>query len=270
MSEERTATAIALAIPASGGVQRAFGTDAKSIQVGFAIEAGLRAARLASKGVTADLRAVDAWFDLVGGTSSALVTDEPNLPAIPEGLAIKLFPCCYAMQRPIVTMQRALDELCGAAAKIHRIRIVTPEATVVPLIHHRPTSALEGKFSLEYALAAAALDSYPGFASFSDDAVNRPAAQRLIERVEIELIPGGSDLLAGSCAVEVSLDDGSVRAATVTLPPGAPLGPPVEQILAQKVVDCTGSDHSQVIAAGWAEAGRLCRNELLSPGAHTP
>ena len=40
---ERIAVAMALAVPAAGGVQRAFGTDAKSLQVGFAVDAGLRA-----------------------------------------------------------------------------------------------------------------------------------------------------------------------------------------------------------------------------------
>ncbi|MFC8721971.1 MmgE/PrpD family protein, partial [Kitasatospora sp. NPDC057198] len=44
------ARAIVLALPAAGGVQRAFGTDAKALQVGFAAEAGVRAARLAAAG----------------------------------------------------------------------------------------------------------------------------------------------------------------------------------------------------------------------------
>src|SRR5215467_8246401 len=48
------ATAMALAVPAAGGVQRAFGTDAKSLQVGFAVEAGMRAASLAAAGASAD------------------------------------------------------------------------------------------------------------------------------------------------------------------------------------------------------------------------
>ena len=47
---ERIAAAMALAVPAAGGVQRAFGTDAKSLQVGFAVEAGIRAARLRGRG----------------------------------------------------------------------------------------------------------------------------------------------------------------------------------------------------------------------------
>ena len=48
------ARAMALAVPAGGGVQRSFGTDAKSLQVCFAAHAGVRAARLAAAGATAD------------------------------------------------------------------------------------------------------------------------------------------------------------------------------------------------------------------------
>ena len=56
LSADEIATAITLAVPAAGGVQRAFGTDAKSLQVGFAVEAGIRAAALAAAGASADLR----------------------------------------------------------------------------------------------------------------------------------------------------------------------------------------------------------------------
>src|SRR6478672_580810 len=60
---EGIATAMALAVPAAGGVQRAFGTAAKSLQVAFAADAGVRAARLAEKGATADPRALHQWME---------------------------------------------------------------------------------------------------------------------------------------------------------------------------------------------------------------
>ena len=151
---EQIAVAMALAVPAAGGVQRAFGTDAKSLQVGFAVDAGIRAARLAAAGAQADPAAVDAWLGLVGGDPAAAV--DPSGPVIPNGLAVKLYPCCYALQRPI----SAHSELAGPEldpAGIRRIVLRTPEATVVPLIHHRPRTGLQGKFSLEYAAAAALL-----------------------------------------------------------------------------------------------------------------
>ena len=197
LDSAQIATAIALAVPAAGGVQRAFGTDAKSLQVGFAVEAGLRAAQLAAAGATADPSALDEWMRLAGARPGAL---DVSGPAVPDGLAIKIYPCCYALQRPI----SALTELAGRAdidaGSVERITLRTPEATVVPLIHHRPATGLQGKFSLEYAAAAALLDRYPGFASFTDSAVQRDEARRLVELVRTTLEPGGDGLLDGSSA----------------------------------------------------------------------
>src|SRR5689334_19098352 len=103
LDAERIAAAMALAVPAAGGVQRAFGTDAKSLQVGFAVDAGLRAARLAAAGAQADPAALGAWLGLVGGDLSVDISG-PEDPLIPNGLAIKLYPCCYALQRPIAAL----------------------------------------------------------------------------------------------------------------------------------------------------------------------
>jgi 2-methylcitrate dehydratase PrpD len=219
--------------PAAGGVQRAFGTDAKALQVGFAVDAGLRAARLAAAGAQADPTALDAWLSLVGGDGTAI---DPSGPLIPNGLAIKLYPCCYALQRPIA----ALAELDVDPGTVRRIVLRTPEATVVPLIHHRPETGLEGKFSLEYAAAAALLDHYPVFASFTDEAVRRDAARRLAGLVETKLEPGGDGLLDGEFEAEVHLGDGTVRRVRQQFPPGSPARPPTGDQLRAKLDDCVG------------------------------
>ena len=227
----KIAAAMALAVPAAGGVQRAFGTDAKSLQVGFAVDAGIRAARLAAAGAQADPEAVDAWLGLVGGDPAAV---DPSGPAVPNGLAVKLYPCCYALQRPISALSElAGSELAGSElapqldpATVRRIVLRTPEATVVPLIHHRPVSGLQGKFSLEYAAAAALLDAYPGFGSFTDAAVRRDAARRLVGLVETKLDPGGSWLLDGELEAEIHTGDGTILRTRAKFPPGSPARPP--------------------------------------------
>jgi 2-methylcitrate dehydratase PrpD len=227
------AVAMALAVPAAGGVQRAFGTDAKSLQVGFAVDGGLRAARLAAAGAQADPAALDAWLELAGGDPAAV---DMTGPAVPDGLAIKIYPCCYALQRPI----SALAGLAGGLDPdtVRRIVLRTPAATVQPLIHHRPVTGLQGKFSLEYAAAAALLDGYPGLASFTDEAVARPAAIRLAGLVDVELEPGGTWLLDGELAAEVRLAGGRVATARQQFPPGSPARPPDAGQLAEKLADC--------------------------------
>ena len=214
--------AIALAVPGAGGVQRAFGTDAKSLQVGFAVDTGIRAATLAAAGAQADPAALDEWMTLVGGDPGAA---DLSGPAVPGGLAVKIYPCCYALQRPI----SALGELAQSGpldpAEVRRIVLRTPEGTLAPLIHHRPDTGLQGKFSLEYAAAAALLDGYPGFASFTDDAVRRPAARRLAGLVEIKSEPGGTWLLDGELVAELHTASGGVAQITQQFPPGSPARP---------------------------------------------
>jgi 2-methylcitrate dehydratase PrpD len=253
LDAERTATAMALALPAAGGVQRAFGTAAKSLQVGFASDAGVRAARLAAAGAAADPSALEQWLALVGGDPARLDTTGA---AVPGGLAIKLFPCCYALQRPISAMRDLPDV---APERVARIVVRAPRGTLQPLIHRRPTTGLEGKFSLEYALAATLLDGRPGFASFADDAVTRPAAQRLIERVEVVASPGGEGLLDGVTVIELELDDGSRARTELELPPGAPARPPAPEELDAKVADCAGDLAADVTALRWSDAPDFLR-----------
>jgi 2-methylcitrate dehydratase PrpD len=114
----------------------------------------------------------------------------------------------------------------------------TPEATVLPLIHHRPQDGLQGKFSLEYAAAAALLDTYAGFGSFTDEAVRRDEARRLIGLVETKLDPGGDWLLDGELEAEVHTADGTVLRARQQYPPGSPARPPTPDQLAAKLADC--------------------------------
>jgi 2-methylcitrate dehydratase PrpD len=257
LDAERTAHAIALAIPAAGGVQRAFGTDAKSIQVGMAADAGVRAARLARRGARADLTALEPWLALLGASSVAVDTAGP---AVPGGLAIKLFPCCYAMQRPIHAVRAALGGI--AAADVAAVHVATPAGTVQPLIHHRPRTGLEAKFSLEYAIAAALLDDFPSFASFTDAGVGRPAAAAIMEAVSLELGAGGDGLLDGTCAVELRLRDGTRRRASIDHPPGSPGRPPTDEELARKIAGCGPRARDGTRGLGWRDAARLLADQI--------
>ena len=251
LSPGQMATAIALAVPGAGGVQRAFGTDAKSLQVGFAVDAGLRAAKLAAAGAQADLSAVEAWLSLVGGDPAAV---DLAGPAVPGGLAVKIYPCCYALQRPISTLAGLARGL--GPGDVRRIVLRTPEATVAPLIHHQPDTGLQAKFSLEYAAAAALLDGYPGFASFTDQAVRRPAARRLTGLVETKLDPGGTGLLDGELTAEIHTADG-VLEATQRFPPGAPQRPAADAELAAKISDCVAGLGIDPASWTWGNAAQV-------------
>jgi 2-methylcitrate dehydratase PrpD len=260
---DAVARAIALAVPAAGGVQRAFGTDAKSLQIGFAADAGIRAAHLAAAGATADVSAVDAWTRLVGGDPAGVRMDGPT---VPDGLAIKMYPACYALQRPVSAIRTALGGHGGRLdpAAVRRVTVRTPAASVQPLIHHRPQDGLQGKFSLEYAIATALLDDRQDFAAFSDEAVRRPEAQRLIGLVETTLDDHGDSLLSGQVEIDVHTADG-VISASLQYPPGSPQRPPSRSELAEKLETCLAGSDVGTSAITWDDAAAVLDRTLTGP-----
>ncbi|WP_336660818.1 MmgE/PrpD family protein [Leucobacter sp. USHLN153] len=262
LTVEETAHAIGLSVPSAGGIQQSFGTVGKPLQVGFAADAGVRAAKLAKAGAKSDHRVLDEWMQLVGATDSVDFSGD----AVPGALAIKLFPCCYAMQRPIGVMRSLADQLDGRS--IHSIAVSTPRGTVQPLIHSQPHTGLEGKFSLEYSLAGALLDGFPDFQTFSDEAVRRPAAQELIAKVDSRFDDTDVDnLLAGECRLEVITADGTTVTGSLDFPPGSPQRPPTPEEMAAKLSACgAGVEHLLAGASGegitWAEGSALLRQHL--------
>ena len=248
LDTERTARAIALAVPAAGGVQHAFGTAGKALQVGFAADAGVRAASLAEAGATADPTALDEWIRLVGGGATN-ANDAADV--VPGGLAIKLYPCCYALQRPISALVQLGPLPVG---DIRSITVTTPASSLKPLIHDRPMTGLEGKFSLEYAIAATLLDGRPDLSSFTDEAVRRTEAQRLLRLVDVEREEGGDGLLAGDVRIQVRFKDGETARTALALPPGAPDRPPTDDELRNKLEACAGEAAEELASVTWETA----------------
>ncbi len=185
----------------------------------------------------------------------------PTQPS-PVASRIKLFPCCYALQRPIAALA-ALDP--APAERVRRIQVRTPASSLTPLIHHAPRTGLEGKFSLEYGIAAALLDGPPGFDSFTDTAVRRPAAARLSAAVETTTTTGDSDhLLAGDVEIELTFEDGTNATATLALPPGAPERPVTDDELRSKLELCAGDESQALAAVSWETAAGYVRSRLTA------
>ena len=145
------------------------------------------------------------------------------------------------------------------ARTVQRVLVHTPASAVAPLIHHRPQTGLEGKFSLEYGIAAALLDRWPDLESFGNAGVQRGEARRLIEAVR--LVPGesGDGLLAGEVRIEVALDGWPARTATLAMPPGSPERPPSDAELREKLRACVGASAAEIAAVEWHSAAGFLR-----------
>src|SRR5690606_11016054 len=102
---------------------------------------------------------------------------------VDPGMWIEPYPC-GALSHPAMTLlEEWIAEHHIVAEQVERIDVQTNERIHATLLHHRPRTGLQGKFSLEFALAAILIRGKAGFAEFTDEVVCDPAIQAMIERI---------------------------------------------------------------------------------------
>ena len=137
------------------------------------------------------------------------------------------------------------------AAQVDSIDVLVDFDPPRSLIHDRPASALEGKFSIQYCLAAAILDRKVGLDSFTDGQVQRFQAQELIPRITMRRIPGNEgrpSWVEAYNQVEVHLKDGKTLGQRADrIDTGALRGVTIDEIKA-KFRDCAAAVISSPVA----------------------
>lgn len=185
-----TISALGLAVAQAAGTRANFGAMAKAFQAGQAAAAALRATGLARLGFTAGADALDGPSGFVrlycGGEALAPALADMGhtlLEIHRSGLDVKLYPNCYATHRAVQAMLSLRREHGIGPDDVAAVEVVTSAAAQAPLVFARPRTGLEGKFSMQYAMAAALIDGAVTLASFTDRQVARPAVQALLPRV---------------------------------------------------------------------------------------
>ena len=167
----------------------------KPFHAGRAAESGIVAAEFANSGWTATpivLEARRGFFKAAGGGYDAAAIEgklgNPWTFAFP-GVSIKPHPsgslthpgmasCCDLIRQHDIRPERCRR---SRSAPTHNM----PNA----LIHHRPKNELQAKFSMEFCMAILLLERKAGLAEFTDEVVNRPDVQAMIEKVEFGVHP---------------------------------------------------------------------------------
>ena len=244
LDARRTTHAIGLAVSQAAGSRANFGTHAKSFQAGHSNAAGLRAALLAAEGFDAAPGVLDdafGYLDLVGhGESLAPQVDAIGtqpLELLASGIEVKKYPLCYATHR---TLDGVLDLRAEHALTLGDVRAVhvrTSAGALTPLIHARPQTGLEAKFSMQYAVTGALLDGAVLLSSFTDEAVRRPEAQAFLPNVTTD-DRTDSPTFPRWAEIEVTLKNGSTLRKRVDLLRGSADAPLTLQELRTKVQDC--------------------------------
>jgi 2-methylcitrate dehydratase PrpD len=194
LDAERATHALALAASHASGVMANFGTMTKPFHAGRAAHAGVISARLAEAGFTASPDALEHPQGFLSAVSPNGEADRETPPhalgsewkIARYGLGIKKYPACYCTHRALDAMLDLLARHPLKPEEIERITVSLSETHSLVLRNHRPQTGLEGKFSMEFAMAAAAIAGRAGLAEYTDAFVQRADVQHLMRRVAIE------------------------------------------------------------------------------------
>lgn len=188
-----SAHALGLGASQSSGLMANFGSMAKPFHAGRAAQAGVMAARLAAAGFTAQPDALEHPQGFLAAVSPKGNVDRERSAAglgrdwqiVEERLNIKKYPTCYYTHRSIDALLDLLRETPIRAGDVERVDVTLSRENAIVLRNHRPATALDAKFSIEFAMAGALVARKVGLMELDDDFVRREPVQSLFERVHV-------------------------------------------------------------------------------------
>lgn len=182
--------ALAIAATEASGLHRNFGTDTKPFHAGHAARSGVDAALLARAGFTANPDAVAAYLEVYGADPVAALEVLGELGSVYDlvgpGLSLKKYPCCRFAHLPLDALFDLLGPVAVDPETVTGITVRIQPGADDALVCPAAATGLEGKFSMPYVLAAGVLDGRLTLASFTDEAVRRPAVRELMAKVTTE------------------------------------------------------------------------------------
>ncbi len=190
-SKQQAAHALGITASRSSGLRKNFGTMAKSLHCGLAAEIGITSALMARQGFTADNNIFEGdlgFIKLFGKQKAATnidyVFDEPS-KILSCNLHIKRYPCCLGTHRGAdAVLDYLLNDSSFNPSDITEINCIGSKGSFMALIHDKPVTGLEGKFSIQYVLAASLIDRKIDIDSFTDTMVQRPQIKELISKIK--------------------------------------------------------------------------------------
>jgi 2-methylcitrate dehydratase PrpD len=234
----RNALNIAASTPA--GLKRNFGSMTKPLHAGLCARSGVTAALLAENGFTADTTAVSGdggFWDLYGPDKPDEFIFDPDRWALTtEGIHVKYYPCCYFTHTSIAATQALVSEHNIHPESIEQIEVQAAQGAADALHHSDPETGLEGKFSMEYAVASGAVRDRVGLDTFDDDAIDDSSVQRVRERVDF-LVDETLHYDSHKAVVEIETTSGTYKLRQKN-PPGTHDNPLTESELREKFKEC--------------------------------
>jgi 2-methylcitrate dehydratase PrpD len=249
LDRERIGMALGIAASSSAGMRINFGTMTKPFHVGQAARGGLMAALLASNGFTATADILDHPIDYTrvfadkGEADASRIVGTLGSPwdIASPGLVVKKYPCCNSTHRTIDATLSLVSEHSPSPSEIESVVISMPPGEDIPLIYSRASTGLEGKFSMQYCIASAILDSRVDLNTFDQTSVDRPEVQRLTGLVKLEYDDTQDPVVVnagGHVDVTINMSAGSSVTTRIEQAGGTPEYPLSDEELNQKFTSC--------------------------------
>lgn len=245
--------ALAIASSMAAGLVANFGSMVKPLHAGLAAAHAIDAVNLASCGVEGSPDALEheaGYLAALSPNGSADLCSPPDslgaeLRIRRFGLNIKKYPMCFATHR-IIDAAIALasrNNVSASDIKVMNAHIGVAQASM--LRNHRPTSAIQAKFSIEFALAAAFTARKVGLKEVSDSFVLRDDVRALYEKVRVSTrstVCADEPALAASDRLTVELESGGLLdSGEIEFALGAARNPITSVALHQKFMDCAAT-----------------------------
>jgi 2-methylcitrate dehydratase PrpD len=129
------------------------------------------------------------YFYVYGQEQSAIrnlteILGKP-LSVTEQEMHFKHWPCCGGNDEALTAVFDLMRESEIRADQIKGISIGTSWRPPGPVSRPHPRNGYEGKFSLEYTVAAALVDQVINLSSYSDQKFHRPGVQDLMRKVQV-------------------------------------------------------------------------------------
>jgi 2-methylcitrate dehydratase PrpD len=246
---------LGIAASQAAGLQENFGTMTKSFHAGRSAEGGIVSYDLSMLGFTASTSILEAprgFFQAEGGGwEPERIIGRLGHPwaFVDRGIWLKPWPTGSLSHPAMTLMLSLLEDNNIQPGQINRIEIHTSENIYRTLLHHHPHTELEAKFSLEFCVAALAVERKVGLKSFSDEFVCRPDVQDLIARVSYQTFSESEARERGysivTTLITVELEDGKKFDGCLDYGKGSKHNPMTQAEIEAKFLDCAGF-------AGWS------------------
>jgi 2-methylcitrate dehydratase PrpD len=248
LNPKQMGVALGLAAANAGGLTQHFGTWGKGIHAGNAARAGVTAVLLARKDYMADSAGLEGPFGFYsafhgqGNFTFHKVSDGlgTHWSIVDPGLTVKRYPCCGGNLRALDALHALVTEHDIRFEDVERLEVDAHPDLLNIVRFHKPTQGFQGKFSLDYVLAAMLLDRRVDLDSFSDAYCQSPRMRAALDRTHVNVHPEWPhDATARrNTPVTVTLKDGRVFTRKVDKVRGSPGNPMTRDELVEKYTAC--------------------------------